>query len=288
MALHTGQKPVIQQGWLRAALCLVAYLGLAYIAFPLAGVSPQAAVTEQLPIALLTRVLLVHALLVVGMVLLFRVLADGRPLRSLGLHWRGREALTGSLAALLIVGGGTLLLWLNGLLHFSRSTTATAPLLAAIGLLLLTSFSEELFFRGYFLDNLLQSMPAVPALALSAALFAGMHMGNDHIHWIAIVNLFACGLLLGLNFCYTRNCWYSIALHCCWNILEGPVLGYEVSGLRLPAFWRQEQSGSPILTGGPFGFEGSILNSLLTAALFLLLYRLYRRWYGPHRLISSF
>ena len=73
-----------------------------------------------------------------------------------------------------------------------------------------------------------------------------------------------------LPYLYTRNLWFPISLHFFWNWIQGPVLGYEVSGnrfcetlfsLRLPA--------NNLINGGAFGFEGSLVCTVL-ATLFTL------------------
>jgi hypothetical protein len=43
------------------------------------------------------------------------------------------------------------------------------------------------------------------------------------------------------------------------------VLGYDVSGLQLSSLFQQSLLGPELWTGGPFGFEGSLLCPLLLA-----------------------
>ena len=83
------------------------------------------------------------------------------------------------------------------------------------------------------------------------------------LHAIMRVSIF---YLIGAlaSYIYTRNLCFPIALHWFWNWIQGPVLGYEVSGnkfcngllaLRLPE--------ANLINGGAFGFEGSILCTVL-------------------------
>lgn len=95
---------------------------------------------------------------------------------------------------------------------------------------------------------------------------------------LPFINILLAGLLLGFMYIYTRNLWFPISLHLFWNWLQGPVLGFEVSGadfdktlltLNLPT--------KSILNGGDFGFEGSIICTALIAILIGVL------WFTQHR-----
>jgi membrane protease YdiL (CAAX protease family) len=135
---------------------------------------------------------------------------------------------------------------------------------------------EEMVFRGYILNNLMQSLNRWLALAISAALFALMHSNNPNVDLIAMVNLFGGGLLLGINYIFTKNLWFSIMLHTAWNFLQGPVLGFPVSGVNLPSILHLELKGSSLMSGGAFGLEASLITSILVIVAVLLLYIVYR------------
>lgn len=113
----------------------------------------------------------------------------------------------------------------------------------------LVAFAEELVFRGYILNNLLQSMNKWTALIISSLLFTLFHLSNPDISLLALLNIFLSGLMLGINYIFTKNLWFAILLHFSWNFYEGPILGYKVSGLTLESLLQQELTGNPILTG---------------------------------------
>ena len=128
------------------------------------------------------------------------------------------------------------------------------------GLMLLVAITEEICVRGFVLGRLLNSgMNKYLALFLSAFLFSILHLFNPNFSMLPFINILLAGLLLGFMYIYTRNLWFPISLHLFWNWLQGPVLGFEVSGadfdktlltLNLPT--------KSILNGGDFGFEDSI------------------------------
>jgi membrane protease YdiL (CAAX protease family) len=141
------------------------------------------------------------------------------------------------------------------------------------------AFTEELMFRGYILGNLMQSMNKWLALILSSLVFAVVHVANPDIGFIPVLNIFLAGIFLGLNFLYTKNLWYSIALHFSWNFMQGPILGYDVSGYKLQGFFSQTITGPTYITGGEFGFEGSVVCSALLIIATLILYYIFERRY---------
>jgi membrane protease YdiL (CAAX protease family) len=104
-----------------------------------------------------------------------------------------------------------------------------------------------------------------------------VHLGNLHIDVIAVVNLLAGGFLLGINYIYTRNLWFSILFHFSWNFCQGSVLGYEVSGLGFQSLLQMEKNGNTLLTGGQFGFEGSVIATILLVIAILFCQK--RSWW---------
>jgi membrane protease YdiL (CAAX protease family) len=150
----------------------------------------------------------------------------------------------------------------------------------AVVLMGLIALAEEMVFRGYILNNLMQSMHPWAALACSAVIFAVAHGSNPGITSIATVNLVLAGLLLGINYVYTRNLWFAILFHFSWNFFQGPVLGYEVSGLPLQSVLQPGLNGPWWLTGSPFGFEGSFIATCLLMLSLLVLHSVYTAQYG--------
>ncbi len=179
-----------------------------------------------------------------------------------------REAVGGGvLASLLILGGDCLILASTQLQHvrgngFPWDELATIYVPAVL--------HEELLFRGYALQKLAAKWPRF-AVGFMAAVFAALHLGNDAVSVLATANIFVAGVLLGMTWLITRRLWLAIGLHLVWNLLSGPILGYNVSGyVSGRTVWRTSGSGSAILTGGAFGIEGSIwmlLMELLGVAL---------------------
>jgi membrane protease YdiL (CAAX protease family) len=196
---------------------------------------------------------------------IFRKYVDEKSIVSLGfeIKGRGRDMIAGLVVALLLIGGGSLLLKLFGYIEFEVSEVSFTVLALNFLFFIVVALSEEIMMRGYILNNLLSVINRYAALVITAFLFAGMHGLNDNLTWLSMLNLFLAGIILGATYIFTKNLWFPISLHLFWNFLQGPVLGYNVSGQTTESFLSVTQKGNELFTGGEFGFEGSIVCSIL-------------------------
>jgi membrane protease YdiL (CAAX protease family) len=103
-----------------------------------------------------------------------------------------------------------------------------------------------------------------------------MHLGNANVTILSFINILLAGILLGIYYIHKRNLWLPIALHFSWNFFQGPVYGFEVSGVDISGIIIQDLQGSDTLTGGPFGFEGSLFATLLMIVAILFLHYKYK------------
>lgn len=273
--------PVIQQGWLRAVLFFAVYTGatiVAAMAFT-SGLTVPAAADQHVPEKPALALMMVLAITITGIAitLAFRRFIDRQPLQSLGFATNhiGRELALGFLLSIVLIGGGVLILYANGNLRWTDGSFKGGDFFVLLVSMALLAISEEMVFRGYILNNLMESLNRRTALAASAALFTIAHLFNPGISAMAVVNLLLGGVLLGINFIYTRQLWFAIAFHTGWNFLQGPVFGFPVSGLADYSLLDQERKGNPLLTGSQFGFEGSIIATLLMLAAIIVLYFIY-------------
>lgn len=266
--METIQSPLIKQGWLRA---LIYFAGVSLIVYFFSNfssyMSEMEAGTEKGDESILQFGIIYS--LMGSLIFLFtrvsRKFIDRKSFESLGFSRTGysNEAWLGFFAALAILGIGSVTLVATGYLSFIGASLNAAPLLLEIVIMIVVAFVEELLFRGYLLNNLMQSVNKWGALSITAALFSLFHGSNPDITLFAVVNIFLAGILLGINYIFTKNLWFSIFFHFAWNYFQGPILGYDVSGLKLTSLLQQSTSGPETWTGGPFGFEGSLLCPLL-------------------------
>ena len=273
-----NKKPLIQQGWIRALLFVLLGFPLTLVIAFAIDIATNGMYAYNYAkgsvdiVAFLEDYVFKNAGLVL-MVWIFRTFIDKQSFLSLGFSWKGYQldAWTGFFSALMILFLGSMILVAHQNLYFTNAFFNPRNIAAGVVLFVIVAFIEELVFRGYLLNNLLENMKPWWALILTAALFAFMHTQNNNVTLLSILNLFIAGLILGVNYIHTRNLWFAIFFHFGWNFFQGTVLGYKVSGIETgSSIMQQGLMGPETLTGGSFGFEGSIICTILLLLMLLI------------------
>ena len=195
-----------------------------------------------------------------------------QPLTSIGLSTenRGKEMLVGLGAALAFIGGIFLILWMIGAVNVTGFVGFKPGVFIVSMMLFLAAFDEELIFRGYILNNMMDATEnRWIALAGSSVLFALLHAGNPGVFstFVPMSELFAAGFILGISYTFTKNLWFPTFFHFGWNFFQG-LFGFEISGLDVDS-WKMiahENTGNvpDIVSGGVFGIEGSVISLCCT------------------------
>jgi membrane protease YdiL (CAAX protease family) len=282
--MTTANKPLIQFGWLRAFIYIIITVALLSVTLVVSGVIISAnggtEVIEEGE-ASITQFLITYCLLsivFIGIALLMTRLVDRQPVIEIGFRWKGysSQAAAGFFLALLILSCGTVVLVAMQYLFFTGVDPDVSNILYSFLLFIIVAFTEEIAFRGYILNNLMQSTNKWVALTITSVAFALFHFtnpGGDNI--LPMLNIFVAGFLLGINYIYTKNLWFAIFLHLGWNFFQGPILGYEVSGFAASGVFQQTMKGPVLMTGGDFGFEGSLVCLVVNIAACICLWRYY-------------
>lgn len=217
----------------------------------------------------------------IGMVMLKR--------RGLG-PWRGlgfcavtpsRAVMVGVALAALGLAGPVLPLMARGALSFSAAMPPAVPSLIALSILAFTvqASAEEILIRGWLLPELITRVGLWAAILVSSGVFAALHLGNDNVSAIALINIALVGVVFCLLVIAQGALWGACAFHAFWNWAQSVGLGIEVSGLRVPTTLLQAQTGEAVpvwLSGGAFGIEASVL----TTVMLVLQIGLIRVWAG--------
>ena len=207
---------------------------------------------------------------------------ERRPFSDLGLIVKGhtKGLWWGFLIAALLYLTGFGLSLLMGEVEVTGFQFKPLDLLGALLFFLLVALFEEILMRGYILGRLLHTrLNKFLSLFISAALFALLHIFNPEIDFLPMVNLVLAGMLLGASYLYTRNLCFPISLHLFWNWIQGPILGYQVSGNNfMSTMLKLEMPEENVLNGGAFGFEGSLICTVLMIVFTILIV-----WWGEKR-----
>ncbi|RKN41664.1 CPBP family intramembrane glutamic endopeptidase [Streptomyces hoynatensis] len=182
----------------------------------------------------------------------------------------GREALLGAGTGLGFVLASVALIAAFGGYSFGSSGHRLLPVAASV---LVTAagaaITEELMLRGIALQALERICGSRGALAVTAALFGLLHLGNPGASlWSSLAIAIEAGVLLGAAFLWRRSIWFAAGLHFAWNATE-QLLGIPVSGHTGDGLLRADLDGPALLTGGDFGLEASLVPVLLSLLLAL-------------------
>jgi membrane protease YdiL (CAAX protease family) len=239
------------------------------------------------PAALLTRGLLVLGSTLAVTAALLRVV-EKRPLATVGLPLR-RPWLSG-IAVGLLLGAAPVVLLVAGLAATGHARFTWSGLGAAdvawrwgptvVGLAL-TSAAEELTLRGYGLQLLSEGGGQWFAAIVTGAAFGAIHAANPGANVLGIVNTAVNAILLAWLVMRTGSLWIGCAYHAGWNIAGAPVLGMRLSGMDHTAgLLATRLSGPDWLTGGSYGFEGSLILGFVELVVLAAAVALARRLSG--------
>lgn len=128
---------------------------------------------------------------------------------------------------------------------------------------------EEIICRGYFMPSLSTKMPLWAAVLISSLFFSLMHLFNTGFNIIVLVNLTLTGIMFAVFAVRFDNLWVCCAIHSIWNLVQGNFYGLPVSGMFTgPTVFRFELLDvSELWTGGAFGLEGSLSETIVMIAV---------------------
>jgi membrane protease YdiL (CAAX protease family) len=268
--IFLNEKHEVRSGW-KFAIYIVFFL-LIWVATGVAlsifvGRNVEIAENQLALLGLNEIALFVPA--VIAMLLTIRFL-DRRPLRTFGIgllpRWR-RDLLAGLILAAAMLGvlivGCKLLGELS--VRWTGSQVPGITLLATFGLLLLAALNEELVFRAFPLQILIDGIGEWPAMIVMSVLFGALHISNPNSSILGTFNTILAGILLSLAYVRTRSLWLPYAIHVGWNLGLGFVLGFALSGLGIASLWTTGVSGSDTILGGSYGPEGGLLGTFIFA-----------------------
>jgi membrane protease YdiL (CAAX protease family) len=208
---------------------------------------------------------------------------DRKPLMSIGLSWenKAKEMLIGLGFAFAFIAGLFLVLMAVGAIKFTGYEGFKPGVFIVSMMLFLAAFDEEIIFRGYILNSMMDSSKnRWIALGGSSLLFALMHAANPGVwsNWVPMTELFAAGFILGISYTFTKNLWFPTFFHFGWNFFQG-LLGFEISGINVDS-WKiinHENTGNvpDIISGGVFGIEGSVITLTCTIICTYLIFKYY-------------
>lgn len=145
------------------------------------------------------------------------------------------------------------------------------------------SSAEELICRGYLYQRFLKSY-GKPASAIvgNSLLFAILHLTNDGITVLSVLNIFLVGIVCSLAVYYMDSLWCAAAIHTAWNFMQNIIFGLPNSGMTVPYSVFKLDAGAAVNSFAynvGFGLEGTVMADIVILTAGILLF-LWGRKYG--------
>lgn len=163
---------------------------------------------------------------------------------------------------------------LSGSVNYSGAALTNIPVFIVICLgWIVQGAEEEILCRGWFMGTLSQKLPLWAAVLINSAFFALLHILNPGFNLIVFVNLTLFGVFMSVTALRFNSLIPCCAIHSIWNLVQGNVFGLPVSGLGTgPSVWRFTLVENRTLwTGGVFGIEGSICETIVIVFFTLIM-----------------
>lgn len=184
-----------------------------------------------------------------------------------------------------LVGGGFLILYVLNQVEVNGIDYSPYFFFGFILFFIVQSFSEEIIFRSFLIPMIQHRIGTLAALIISSLLFFVVHLGNPNASWMGMINLIFGGVLMGLLFLKYKNIWMPTGFHASWNFVQSAFLGFPVSGLEIYSLVDLEETGNDYISGGAFGYEGSLISIIILVITIAYLLRtdkaLYRSLFEP-------
>ncbi|HZS57363.1 MAG TPA: type II CAAX endopeptidase family protein [Bryobacteraceae bacterium] len=204
---------------------------------------------------------------------------DRRPLTDVGLQGGAASAI--NLALGLLLGGGAAALMLLAPLLAGTGHLVSRPqsdftwptLVTYLFALLIAAAGEEMIFRGYAFQLLIEKIGPFATVLPVGVVFGFAHASNPNATWLGIMNTILWGILLGYAFLRSHDLWLPVGLHYGWNAVL-PLFGVNLSGLTIDVTrYSYRWDLTALWSGGSYGPEGGLLTTIFAIALFFLIAR---------------
>ena len=138
---------------------------------------------------------------------------------------------------------------------------------------------EEVLFRGYLMPMFSKVIGIKFTIILLSFLFTCIHLINPNLNLIGLANVFLAGVTFSLIYYHIGNLWIVGAMHTLWNFIIGFIVGSQISGIITyhSIFFSIPVENKDLISGGAFGFEASVVTTIVELAISLFLIYLIRK-----------
>ena len=195
------------------------------------------------------------------------------PVNAMGLErrpgWR-REFALGSAIGWAGVAACTLLIAIFGgiVVFFYIGWFQFLLVFVDLAILLVAALTQEVAFRGYPFQRLIDATNPVAATLLMSLLYALVIAENPGSSTASLLLTMFMGWLLSVAYLRTRGLWVGTGIHFAWNASMAVLFGLPLSGLdRYSPVISSTALGPTWLTGFDYGPEGSAVGMFVVLGL---------------------
>ncbi|UCG28233.1 MAG: CPBP family intramembrane metalloprotease [Bacteroidales bacterium] len=214
---------------------------------------------------------------------------DKRPISTIGFYFHRRawtEYFQGVLIGTVLVSILFFFEIITGSIEVSFKRITISLLKHILVISLFTTFFqsafEELFFRGYIFQNLIEATNSFAAIIIISLVFGAGHMLTPNSKWIVAINLSVFGAMHALAYIKTKSLYLASGLHFSWNYFMRNIYSLPVSGTKSSySLFDVQETGQAWITGDEYGPEAGI------PALFLMIICSIFIWCRPEITVES-
>src|SRR3984957_4967291 len=219
-------------------------------------------------------------LLVLGYAAMARMFNRARqPIRGMGLDFRpgwqrefglgaamGWGMLLASILPLVLSGGLIITFW--------AIPRQFGILIIDLLVLAVASLAEEVAFRGYPFQRMVEAVGPTLATIAFSVVFAALHMFNPSANRASFLITVFSSWLLSVAYLRTRALWVCWGWHFAWNVSMCVLFGLPVSGITKFSPVIQSNTVGPVwMTGGDYGPEASAVTAIVILIGIFVVYR---------------
>jgi hypothetical protein len=200
------------------------------------------------------------------------------PLKAMGLARRpgwGKEVAIGSALGWAGMVACVLPIVLIGgmVVTFYTTRRQFALIFLDLAILAVAALAEEVAFRGYPFQRLIEATNPTTATLAVSVLFGLIHLGNPGATTASTMVTIFAGFLLAVAYLRTRALWVGWGFHFTWNATMGILFGLPISGITNFSPVIATNTVGPLwITGGDYGPEGSLICAVVIIVLIFVIF----------------
>lgn len=160
-----------------------------------------------------------------------------------------------------------LIAWLNKDIQLYFDSFRPLSFVCLFVLVFIQSSAEEVVCRGFLYQRLMKRyQKPVIAIAANSLFFGILHLGNEGVTVLSVVNIILTGVLMSMAVYYMDSLWCAMAIHTAWNFTQNIIFGLPNSGNVVPySVFKLETSTArnSLVYNVGFGVEGTLLADIV-------------------------